>query len=93
MAQTIPFDGTEECGKCGCRWGMYYSDGKVIEGKESCPRCNDMLCAKCGGYLPSRSVHCSCHKYGNGSHEELQWCSDKCMDNDHPDYDQPEEEE
>lgn len=45
----------------------------------------EMQCAHCDKpLLPEKAMGCVCAKYGYPGHEERGWCSEECMEADHP---------
>ena len=42
-------------------------------------------CNYCGTTEAIQWLYCTCHKYNYGGHEDLCWCSEDCMEKDHPD--------
>ena len=52
------------------------------------------MCAACVQSLTTTALSCRCDRDGYAGHEELLYCSEKCLDAPHPDYDPgPIEEE
>ena len=82
---------SQQCQECGYTFKQIFS--KIDqETTRECPQCDGRVCWHCKQEIENQRdvITCYCHEEGYTNHDESVWCSNKCMNHDHPEPIEPD---